>query len=209
MGCSVVETAYLSIGMIAVTKFQLVLTSLVAVIPGAFLIFVLVTAMLQYSDKMSTTAYIVVGGTLLSMVITVLMPLGILVGGGRKSSPSKAAAPGKSSGEPETLGDSLEVVDESSEAFTLDDESMVSSSDDSMEASMSDSMESSFDDASQSEMNIHTSEFDLSESFDGVGVLDDESVVDTDPVEDFDDSLELDDPFDEVEEEPKPKKKKR
>jgi hypothetical protein len=176
-----------------VTKFQLVLTSLVAVIPGAFLIFLLVTAMLQFSDKMSVIAYVIVGSTLLSMVITVLMPLGIMFGGGRKAVASKTAAAKKSSHDTGTLDEDIDLGGESVESIDVDE---------SFDDSDMDSMEG----ASEDDLHIATSEFDLGESFDAMDAVDDESMIATDPVEDYD-SIEID--ADDFEEEPKPPKKKK
>ena len=71
------------------SKLQLLLTSLVAVIPGAFLVYLLVMAML-FSEALPMMAYIVMGVTLLAATATVLIPAGILVGGNRKPRAPKA-----------------------------------------------------------------------------------------------------------------------
>ena len=219
--CFVVKTASPFAGIIAVTKIQLTLTSLIAVIPGAFLIYVLVMAMLESSDKMSTIAYVVLGTALLSMVITVLMPVGIFMGGTKRATAKKGAAKKakkeESVSEIEALEDDIELADDVDAASLADaasfaDESLIE--DDSIhtgELALSGEMPLSTGDDS---LHIGTEEFDLGNSYDDLDATDAESGIDTEPVEDFE-SFEFDDEdddgnvMDEIEEEPKPKKKKR
>ncbi len=166
------------------TKIQHMLTSLVAVIPGALLLYLLVMALLTQSENLSTMAYIVMGVTLLSMVVTLLIPAGILVGGRRKPASSAAAAKSSkavikqedSSGDIEALDDDVEVYDEP------------------------------IDGSEDGDLVIGTNEFDLGESDDNMPeIIDDD--LDTEPVEEFE-GFDIDEE-EEVEEEPKPKKKKR
>ena len=163
------------------------LTSLVAVIPGAFLIYLLVLAML-FSENLPMMAYVVMGGTLLASVVTVLIPAGVLLGGNRKPAPAKSPkqpATLNTSGDIEALDEGLEVLDEP--------------------------IESSGEDG----LVIGTSEFDLgvSDEENEVQTMADESEIETekvDEVEEFE-AFELDEDavedFD-LDEEPKAKKKK-
>jgi hypothetical protein len=165
------------------------LTSLVAVIPGAVLAYLLVIGML-FSESLPMMAYVMMGGTLLAATITVLLPAGILVGGGRRSAekkPSKSAKSAKAAA----------AVDTGSEIDALDDEVEV----------VSESIEGSDD----SSVEMGTSEFDLGDSFDTNDSVIDEDEVETEHVEEFE-GFDIDE--DEVEEidfddEPKPKKKKK
>lgn len=171
------------------TKFQLMLTSLIAVIPGAFLVVLLVMAMLSYSEHMSIVAYVVIGLTLVASVLTVLTPAGIMLGGNRKAAAPNAKAkdqPKQDTGDEIAAMDDDIALDEDAEepSEILDDDAVL-------------------EETSAFHMDEGETEF-------GAAMIDD----DTEPVEEFesmeigDDDLEIDD-FDEIEEEPKPKKKKR
>ncbi len=104
------------------------LTSLVAAIPAAYLSYVLVMAMLSYSESLSTISYVVMGLTLLSAVTAVIIPFGVMFGGSRKPA---AAAPKvdkkKSTGDDiEAVDEAVEVSDDPSETIeALDDDEIV------------------------------------------------------------------------------------
>ncbi len=164
------------------TKLQLSLTSLVAVLPAGFLIFLLVNVLLSHSQNLSTIAFVILGLTLLSALATLLIPAAVWVGGRKKPALVTAKVPKEKS-----KGKDSESIDEEVEA--LDEES--------------DLEESSSGSYSVDEALGEASDFDLEEA-DELTMEDDlEAGIETEPVEDFDD-------FDlEEEEEPKPKKKKR
>ena len=142
--------------MIAVTKLQRMLTSLVAAIPAGYLSYLLVAAMLSDSENLSTMAYVVMGGTLLSTVATLLIPVGILVLGNRKPPATMIAAKQGTGDEIESLDDDVEV---------------------------SDGLSGSFD---EQDVLAESSDFDLGDSNQDMLVHDSEDDVDTEPVEDFD-----------------------
>ena len=99
------------------------LTSLVAAIPAAYLGYVLVMAMLSYSESLSTISYVVMGLTLLTAVAAVLIPFGVMFGGSRKPAPPKADAKKSTGDDIEAVDDEIEVSDEPSE--TLDGDELV------------------------------------------------------------------------------------
>jgi hypothetical protein len=170
--------------MIAVTKLQRMLTSFVAVIPAAFLVYLLVMAMLSYSENLSTMSYVVMAGTLLSALATVLIPVLIMMGGKTKPTPAKVVAK-------RDKHDSGEIV----EAVDGSDAEVISGSSGSFDAH--DVLEES------SEIDIGNSDQDMlgGES---------EAEIETEPVEDLDDfDLEEMEDVEEEEEAPKSKKKKR
>ena len=105
------------------TKLQRMLTSLVAAIPAAYLGYVLVMAMLSYSESLSTISYVVMGLTLLTAVAAVLIPFGVMFGGSRKPAPPKADAKKSTGDDIEAVDDEIEVSDEPSE--TLDGDELV------------------------------------------------------------------------------------
>lgn len=186
------------------SKFQLMLTSLIAVVPGAVLIYVLVMAML-FTEGLPTMAYAVMGGTLLAATATVLIPAGVMVGG-KKSATAKVDKKKNNKNEPEASMDSVEEeLAVTGDAVVEDVENYDSMSDDNLE--------------------VGASQFELDNTFDSMAEV--EVDADTEPVEDFElteagsddfevgeiDVGEEDDMqfnFDEIEEEePKPKKKKK
>ncbi len=113
------------------TKLQRMLTSLVAAIPAAYLIYVLVMAMLSYSESLSTTAYIVMGLTLLAAATALLIPFGVMFGGSRKPAAPKADANKSTGGDIEEVDDDVEVSDEPSETIeTLDGDEPVEAASD-------------------------------------------------------------------------------
>jgi hypothetical protein len=143
--------------MIVVTKIQRMLTSLVVAIPAAFLAFLLVMAMLSHSENLSTMAYIVMGGTLVGMLVTLAIPVGILVGGNRKPASARlVAARQDSGGDIETLDDDVEVSEGSSGSFDEQD------------------------------VPGDSSDFDLGNSSEEILIDDSEDNIDTEPVDDFD-----------------------
>jgi hypothetical protein len=106
-----------------VTKLQQMLTSLVAAIPAAYLIYVLVMAMLSYSESLSTIAYVVMGLTLLAAATALLIPFGVMFGGNRKPTPAKGEAKQSTGDDIEAVDDDAEVSDEPSETIeALDDD---------------------------------------------------------------------------------------
>lgn len=176
------------------TKFQLMLTSLVAVLPAALLCVVLGLAVLNHT--LPVMAYVVVGITLAVGAVTVLMPLGIVVGGGgRRAAAAKPAAKKQVSEEVAVIDDEVEVED----AGPL---SAVAASEDDVEAAPAE-----FDLGSDAELEEE-------------GHLVTEAEVETEPLEDFDHfemesegddlaDIELNFDDEEEEEEVKPKKKKK
>ena len=107
------------------------LTSLVAAIPAAYLIYVLVMAMLSYSESLSTIAYVVMGLTLLAAATAVLIPFGVMFGGNRKPAASKADAKKSTGDDIESVDDDVEVSDDPSETIEAvdDDEAVEATSD--------------------------------------------------------------------------------
>lgn len=102
------------------------LTSLVAAIPAAYLIYVLVMAMLSYSESLSTIAYVVMGLTLLAAATALLIPFGVMFGGSRKPAAPKADANKSTGDDIESVDDDVEVSDEPSETIeALDDDDAV------------------------------------------------------------------------------------
>ena len=108
------------------TKLQRMLTSLVAAIPAAYLIYVLVMAMLSYSESLSTIAYVVMGLTLLAAATALLIPFGVMFGSSRKPAAPKADANKSTGDDIESVDDDVEVSDEPSETIeALDDDDAV------------------------------------------------------------------------------------
>ncbi len=108
------------------TKLQQMLTSLVAAIPAAYLIYVLVMAMLSYSESLSTIAYVVMGLTLLAAATALLIPFVVMFGGSRKPAAPKADAQKSTGDDIESVDDDVEVSDEPSETIeALDDDDAV------------------------------------------------------------------------------------
>ena len=102
------------------------LTSLVAAIPAAYLGYVLVMAMLSYSESLSTNSYIVMGLTLLAAATAVLIPFGVMFGGSRKPAPAKVDEKKSTGDDIEAIDDDAEVSDEPSETIAaLDDDDAV------------------------------------------------------------------------------------
>ncbi len=137
------------------TKLQQLLTSLVAAIPAAYLIYVLVMAMLSYSESLSTIAYVVMGLTLLAAATALLIPFIVMFGGSRKPAAPKADAQKSTGDDIESVDDDVEVSDEPSETIeALDDD------DDAVEAG------SDFDLADSSEEIVAEDSDDAFEDFD-------------------------------------------
>lgn len=109
------------------TKLQRMLTSLVAAIPAAYLVFELVRAMLSYSENLSVMAYVTMGVTLVAALAAVLIPVGVMVGGSRKAVPAKASGKAPASEDIETVDDDVEISDSSSDSI-YDDDSISSGS---------------------------------------------------------------------------------
>ena len=166
--------------MIAVTKTQRMLTSLIAAVPAAYLGLLLVMAMLTNSENLSMIAYVMLGITILCAAVIVLMPVGILLGGIRK--PAAAKADSKAGAKPKKQADAADALD--------DDIEVTSGSSGSIE---------SLDGGAGS------SEFDISDSSQEFVTGDSEDAITTENLGDF----EMDDDEFEVEEEVKPKSKKK
>ncbi len=154
-----IELALQFLGIVAVTKLQLSLTSLIAVIPATFLIYLLVMALLMYSESLSTIAYAVMGGTLLSTVATVLIPAFVWFGDRRKpaAAPSKPSVKKEAVGDIEVESDDIEVSEASSGSFDAQD------------------------------VLDESAEFDIGDSDQDMLSGDSERDFDTEPVEDFED----------------------
>jgi hypothetical protein len=166
-----------------VTKLQLSLTSLVAVIPAAYLVFLLVAVLLTDSQNLTTIAFVVLGVTLAAATATVLIPAAVWIGGRRQPKLQTAKVAPESVAEG---SEDIEAIDDDIEA--LDDESG--------------EVEDASDSYIAEEALGDSAEFDLGDSNE-ILVDDSEADMDTEPVDDFED-------FDlEEEEEPKPKKKKK
>ena len=102
------------------------LTSLVAAIPAAYLAYVLVMAMLSYSESLSTIAYVVMGLTLLSAVTAVIIPFAVMFGGSRQPAAPKADKKKPTGDDIEAVDEAVEVSDEPSETIeALDDDELV------------------------------------------------------------------------------------
>lgn len=133
------------------------LTSLVAAIPAAYLVFELVRAMLSHSENLSVMAYVTMGLTLLAALTAVLIPVGVMVGGNRKTTPAKVAAKSSVSEDIETVDDDVEVAEGSSDSI-YDEDSISSGS----------------------------SEIDLVDSSDDLMIDGSEEALETDAFDDFD-----------------------
>lgn len=213
------------------SKTQVALASLVAVIPGAFLFYILVMALL-FSENLPTMAYVVMGGALLASAITVLIPAGVLIGGGRKRAPAKPSKKSQVETASGDIDDSAAVMDASSELEAESIDGVLEESDDGLDLGGDDDSIAA------------SSEFELGISDDDISVaLPDQAEIDTEAVDeyhggeskdsqsielresmaiddvDLDDSLELGDSMElhenaldfddfDLDDEPKPKKKK-
>lgn len=151
------------------TKFQLMLTSLVAVIPGAFLVLLLVMALLSHSENLTTIAYVVIGATLLTSTAVVLLPAGIFVGGRRKPAQAKSAGKKSTGDEIEAVDDDIAVVDVDE---ISDDDDLVMGTSDFDVAESDESSEMSFEDDIETE---------LVEEADSFEFEDDDFDIDEDP----------------------------
>ena len=110
------------------TKLQQMLTSLVAAIPAAYLGYVLVMAMVSYSENLSTVAYIVMGLTLLSSVAAALIPVAVMIGSKSKPAPDKIPPSKKETGSDlESVDDDAEVIGESDDSIDVSEEMAESS----------------------------------------------------------------------------------
>ena len=136
------------------------LTSLVAAIPAAYLIYVLVMAMLSYSESLSTIAYVVMGLTLLAAATALLIPFGVMFGGSRKPAAPKADAKKSTGDDIEEVDDDVEVSDEPSETIEALDDDDDDDDDDAVEAA------SDFDLADSSEEIVAQDSDDAFEDFD-------------------------------------------
>ena len=125
------------------------LTSLVAAIPAAYLIYVLVMAMLSYSESLSTIAYVVMGLTLLAAATALLIPFGVMFGGSRKPAAPKADANKSTGDDIESVDDDVEVSDDPSETIEAvdDDEAVEATSDFDLADSSEDIIAQDSDDA--------------------------------------------------------------
>lgn len=165
------------------SKLQLMLTSLVAAVPGALLVYVLLMS-LMFSDGPPMLAYIAMGLTLIAAALICVIPPGVLVLGGKskavgaskdvaKAKAKANAKPAQSSGEIELLDDEAALIDQSGDSISLEEE---------------------------------TPEFVLDDADTEAGELAEET-LDTEPVEEFE-GFELDEDELDFEDEP-PKKKKK
>ena len=125
------------------------LTSLVAAIPAAYLSYVLVMAMLSYSESLSTIAYVVMGLTLLAAATALLIPFGVMFGGSRKPAAPKADANKSTGDDIESVDDDVEVSDDPSETIEAvdDDEAVEATSDFDLADSSEDIIAQDSDDA--------------------------------------------------------------
>lgn len=171
------------------SKLQLSLTSLIAVLPAGFLFILLVNVMLTNSQNLSTTAFLVLGVTLAAAGATVLIPAAIWVGGRGKPKLATANVSKES------------LSDESEDIESIDDDIEAVESSDDVSAMTSGSYDVG-DALGDSDVNLDDSGEIMAGGSDIGGDL--EADIETEPVEDFED-------FDlgEDEEETKPKKKKK
>jgi midasin (ATPase involved in ribosome maturation) len=173
-----------------VTKTQVVLTSLVAALPGVVLSYLLVMVFLSYGGGKTVMMQALAAITLLLSIAAVLAPAGLWVFGGPAAPRKKKAAKDAEGGEGEE-GDEDAAEVEEVEAADEDEEveTVAAASDEALE--------------------IESGEV---EGFEDDVALEDEAMVEE--VEDADtvtaDSDAFEDVFDDIEEdEPKDKKKKR
>lgn len=171
-------------GIAPVSKIQLLLTSLVAVIPGAFLIYLLVMAML-FSEALPMIAYVVMGITLMAATATVLIPAGIFVGGNRGPRAPKAKKDAK--------GKAAETAPASEEVAVVEDASVAEDDDISLESS--EFVVEDADDEFLDEGDVETEQVEELDSFE---------------IDEVEDDLTGENDFDEIDfdDEPKPKKKR-
>ena len=165
------------------SKFQLMLTSLVAAVPGALLVYVLLMSLL-FADGPPMLAYVAMGLTLIAASLICVIPPGVLVLGGKpkaataakgaaKAKAKAAPKPAQSSGEIELLDDEAALIDQSGDSIGLQEEEP---------------------------------EFELDDLDTEAGELAEET-LDTEPVEEFED-FDLDEDEIDFDDEP-PKKKKK
>ena len=143
--------------MIAVTKFERMLTSLVAAVPAAMLSFLLIMAMLRFSENLSAVAYVVIGMTLISVTAVALLPVGILLATEAKGPSEAPAARYKESDDIEAVDADVEMTGLSSDS--LADQDVLDAS----EFDLGDSGEEIFVDESEevaAEENIDTDALD-------------------------------------------------
>ena len=95
------------------SKNGLFLVSLVAAVPGAVLVYLMVMSFLQYAGNSSTWPKALAGMALLVGLLLTLMPVGILVFGGRKA--EKAPVKEPSAGSASEFEDSETIISESHE----------------------------------------------------------------------------------------------
>lgn len=167
------------------TKTQVVLTSLVAALPGAILSYLLVMVFLQFGGGKTVMMQALAAITLLMSIATVLAPAGLWVFGG-PSAPRRKKAAKTADGD-----EDAEEVEEVEAADDDDAEVVSAASDDALEVEETeDATAGGFGD-------------DL--AFEDEAVVEDVEEVDTVTA----DSDAFEDIFDEEEEEPAAKKKKK
>lgn len=166
-------------------RTQRALTSLVAAIPAGFLSYLLVMVFLNSADSLKMMTQIIAGLTLACSALVTLMPIGLLVMGGRKASPKGAA--GKPARDAVSSGE-VDVVEDA------DVEEMVESSDAEV---------SEFDEDADVE---EVSEFEMEDS-DAEVTADSDDEIASGPASSLDEIESVD--FEDEEDEPKPKKRKK
>jgi hypothetical protein len=171
-----------------VGKTQRALTSLVAAIPAGVLTYLLVMVFLSRADTLKTMTMIVAFLTLACAMLVTLMPIGLLVLGGRKTKSDDKPAAGAAG-------------DESGEAALVEDADVEASDAEISSGDISDSVEVSDSDLEESD------EFVMDDS-DADIMSDSSGEFSTGPASSLDeiDSVDFED---EEEEEPKPKKRKK
>jgi hypothetical protein len=166
-----------------VSKLSLALVSLVAAIPGGFLIYLLVMAFLSHANDMSGTLKIVAAATLGATSFISLMPLGILLLG--KKAPGekkKKAKKGKKGDASETIAAAAVVgdMDVAEGDVDVDSTDMVSAVDD-------------FDSSEFASGEFESSEFEIDSDGEEVVVASSDMIS---SAEDFESSeLEIDEAF--------------
>ena len=165
------------------SKNGLLLVSLVGAIPGAFVVYVMVMAFVNYAAGPAVWPKALAGMSLLCGLLLAVMPIGIFVYGGPKAEKAPAEKTGDESeggsGDEEAIIAESDEESESSAAVTDENLEVVGASD---EFAMTGEIVTSDADSSGSEEFDLGSDFEVSESEEGaVEVLEDDELDDDAP----------------------------
>jgi hypothetical protein len=109
-------------------KMSFAVTSLVAAIPGGILCYLLVMAFVSHAANLQLMSQIFIGLTLLCAATVALLPVGILIFGGRPAAKKSAAATGKKSKAAAVSDDEVVLDADDEEVLDADDDLEATSS---------------------------------------------------------------------------------